>query len=68
MNRGDQHEVPEISMDDMYMEMKRRRKGGKNVDEDDEIDFEDEIVNGSMLLNKGEVNHPMLQKFMEEKS
>ena len=32
------------------------------------IDFEDEIVNGSMLLNKGEVNHPMLQKFMEEKS
>ena len=34
----------------------------------EEIDFEDEIVNGSMLLNKGEVNHPMLQKFMEEEN
>ena len=31
----------------------------------DELDFEDEIVNGSMLINKGKVNNEILQKFID---
>jgi len=32
---------------------------------EENIDFEDEIVNGSMLLNKGQINNSTLQQFVE---
>jgi len=33
----------------------------------DELDFNDEIVNGSMLINQGKVNNEFLQKFIDGK-
>ena len=36
-----------------------------HIYKDESIDFEDEIVNGSMLLNKGKVNNPTLQQFID---
>lgn len=32
----------------------------------DEMDFNDEIVNGSMLINKGKVNNETVQKFLDK--
>ena len=33
---------------------------------DNPLNFEDEITNGSMILNKGEVNNDILKKFIED--
>ena len=30
------------------------------------MDIDDEIVKGSMLINKGEVNSPALQQFLDK--
>ena len=34
--------------------------------EDNVLDFEDEITKGSMLFNKGKINNPILQKFIDK--
>ena len=39
-----------------------------HIYKNESIDFEDEIVNGSMLLNKGEINNSILQKFLDERN
>jgi NAD(P) transhydrogenase subunit alpha len=36
-----------------------------HIYKNESIDFEDEIVNGSMLLNKGKINNPTLQQFVD---
>ena len=36
-----------------------------HIFKEENIDFEDEIVNGSMLLNKGQINNSILQQFVD---
>ncbi len=36
-----------------------------HIYKDESVDFEDEIVNGSMLLNKGQINNPTLKQFVD---
>ena len=36
-------------------------------DENNQLNMEDEITNGSMLLNKGEVNNNILENFINKK-
>ena len=35
---------------------------------DNTLDLNDEITNGSMLLNKGQINNELLQKFLNKES